>query len=918
MTPGQARFRGRRRERHQLDRLLDGVRDGNSAVLVIRGEPGIGKTALLHHWLGQTAGFRTARVTGVQSELELPFAALHQLCQPMLSDLSRLPEPQARALRVAFGVAAGGTPERLVVGLAVLTLLAEAAAERPLVCVVDDAQWLDEPTAQVLGFVSRRLLAEPILMLFAVRESGNTHLFTGLPELTLEGLDSEDAHALLSAAVPGHLDGRVRDRIVAETGGNPLGLLELPRSMTASELAGGFAVPSSQPLSGQLHDSYVRRVRALPEPTQRLMLLAAADPTGDATLLWRAAPSVDVGRDAAAPADHEQLLEIGSQVKFRHPLVRSAAYAAASVEDRNKAHLALAQATDAERDPERRVWHLAVAATAPDEGVATELERTATAAQARAGLAGAATFLERAFVLTVEQTRRVDRGLAAAAASIQAGDLVRARSLVAESAASDLDDLQQARVEQLKGQIEKAARPGGDVPLLLLEAARRLESLDVRLARETYLEAWWAALLAGRFATPGGDLLAISRAARSAPRPDVARPCDLMLDGMATMITEGRQAAASTLNTVIELYMNDQVSQDDWDRFGRGATCAAISLFDFPRYQALSDRQVARVRQSGALAQLALSLNFHANVAAWRGDLEAAAAVVAELRSVKEVTGIRMGAYGGRLLAAYRGRPDEVAAIDDEFAAPGDGFAADEASYATALLNNGLCRYAEAVAAARDSIPVWSYLRPFVLSELIEGAVRTEQPDLAHQALSDLTTLVLPGADGVVGLEARGRALLSDGEEAVRCYEEAIACLSRTPLRIELGRAHLLYGEWLRRDQQRLAARDQLRRAYELFTSAGADAFAERARTELLATGETVRRRDVTTQHDLTPQELHIARLARDGHSNPEIGAQLFISPRTVEWHLRKVFTKLDITSRGALRVVLPTAQGADQGRGRS
>jgi DNA-binding CsgD family transcriptional regulator/tetratricopeptide (TPR) repeat protein len=892
-----------------LDRLLDSVRGGGSAVLVIRGEPGIGKTALLHYCLRQAAGCQTARVTGVESELELPFAALHQLCRPTLSDLSTLPEPQANALRVAFGFSVGSTPERLVVGLAVLTLLAERAVERPLVCVVDDAQWLDEPTAQVLGFVARRLLAEPILMLFAVREGGDSHLFAGLPELTLEGLADEDAHALLSAAVPGHLDDRVRDRIIAETRGNPLGLLELPRGMSASELAGGYAVPSSQPLSSQLHESYVRRVRGLPRPTQQLMLLAAADPTGDATLLWRAAHTFHVGRDAAASADHEQLLEIGSHVQFRHPLVRSAAYAAASVEDRGAAHLALAHATNIERDSERRVWHLAVAATGPDEEVATDLERAASAAQARAGLAGAATFLERAFELTVEPARRVDRGLAAAAASLQAGALGRARSLVAESAAGDLNDLQKARVEQLTGQIEAAARPGGDVPLRLLEAARRLESLDVPLARETYLLAWWAALLTGRFATPGGSLLEVSRAARAAPQADIARPCDLMLDGLATMIAEGRQAAAPTLNRVIELYMDDQVSEDDWIRFGRGATCSAIAIFDFPRYQALSDRQVARVRQSGALAQLALSLNLHSNVTAWRGDLAVGAAVVAELRSVKEATGIRMGSYGGRLIAAYRGDPHELAAIDDELAAPDDGFAADETAYAAALLNNGLCRYAEAVAAARDATPVWSFMQPFLLGELIEGAVRTGQSDLARQALSELATLVLPGADWVVGLEARGRALLSDGEDARRCYEEAIACLSRTPVRIELGRAHLLYGEWLRRDNQRVAARDQLRQAYELFTTTGADAFAERARAELLATGETVRRRDVTTQHDLTSQELHIARLAREGHSNPEIGAELFISPRTVEWHLRKVFAKLGITSRGALGQALHAEQ---------
>jgi len=359
MAASPAPFRGRIRERRRLERLLDVARGGDSAVLVVRGDPGIGKTALLHHCLRQAAGCQTARITGVESEINLPFAALHHLCGPMLDDLAALPEPQAHALRVAFGLSSGSTPDRFVVGLAVLTLLADAAAERPLLCVVDDAQWLDEPTAQVLGFVARRLLAEPILMLLAVRESGDNHLFSGLPELSLGGLTDEDAHALLEVAVPGHLDERVRDRIVAETGGNPLGLLELPRGMSASELAGGYAIPSSQPLSSLLHDSYVRRVRALPRPAQRLMLVAAADPTGDATLLWRASHALSVARDAAGPADREQLLEIDSQVHFRHPLVRSAAYAAATDEDRRAVHLALAKATDAERDPERRVWHLA-------------------------------------------------------------------------------------------------------------------------------------------------------------------------------------------------------------------------------------------------------------------------------------------------------------------------------------------------------------------------------------------------------------------------------------------------------------------------------------------------------------------------------------------------------------------------------
>jgi DNA-binding CsgD family transcriptional regulator len=905
MVAARAPFRGRVRERHQLDRLLDGVRGGASAALVIRGEPGIGKTALLHYALRQASGCRTLQITGIETELELPFAALHQLCGPMLDDLSTLAAPQANAVRVAFGLSAGATPDRFAVGLAVLHLLAEAAAERPLVCVVDDAQWLDAPTAQVLGFVARRLLAEPVLMLFAVRETDDSHLFPRLPELT-----DEDARLLLTGAVPGHLDEQVRDRIIAETGGNPLGLLELPRAMTASELAGGYLLPSLVPLSGQLHEGYVRRVRALPQPTQHLMLLAAADPTGDATLLWRAARALNVGRNAAAPADRDQLLQIGSRVRFRHTLVRSAAYAAGSDEDRGAAHLALADATDAGRDPERRIWHLAAAAIRPDEEVATQLERTAGAARARAGLAASAAFLERAFELSVDSQRRVDRGLAATAANLQAGALDHARSLLAESAAGDLDDLQLARVEQLNGQIEAASRPAREAPLRLLEAARRLEPLDVELARDTYLQAWWPAVLAGQFASPGGTLRDVCQAALAASRPPNPRPCDLLLDGLATAVIHGRTAAAPHLRSIVDLFMANRASEDDWIRWARLATSAAFILWDYTSWAELSERHIARVRQSGALASLVLALNAHTNVTTLRGELDAASALVAEQYAVKEVTGIHMGSYGARLLAASRGRPAELAALDEEPVEPGDGYAVEAASLGSAILNNGRSRYAEALSAARN-VEASSWFQQFALAELVEAATRVGRSDLAADALTRLRALVVPGSDWASGVEARCQALLKAGEEAENCYTEAITRLERTPLRPDLGRAHLLYGEWLRRGQRRADAREQLRRAHDVFSGAGAEAFAERARLELQATGETVRKRDVTTQHDLTPQEAHIARLARDGRSNPEIGAELFISPRTVEWHLRKVFAKLDITSRSALRDALHPAQGS-------
>ena len=437
-------------------------------------------------------------------------------------------------------------------------------------------------------------------MLFAVRETGDSHRFGGLPSLTIEGLTDDDARALVTSAVPGHLDEKVRDRLVAETRGNPLALLDLPKAMVPGELAGGFVNPSSQPVSGQLHYSYLRRLRALPEPTQRLMLLAAADPTGDTTLLWRAAHTLNIARDAADQADHEQLLEIGSQVRFRHPLVRTAAYASGTEEERGAAHIALANATDDELDHERRVWHLAAAATGPDELVAIELERTASAAHARAGLAAAAAFLERAFALTEDASQRLDRGLAAATANLQAGALNQAKSLVAESAAGELDDLQQARVEQLSGRIEAARRPQSEAPLRLLETAKRLERLDPALARDTYLEAWWPGLLAGHLAVPGGQLTDICEAALAAPWPPVPRPWDLLLEGLATAVVHGHTAAAPVLRSMIKQSMTDQVRASE-DLVEVGDLCHRrrlhpVGLPGLGRTDRASDHPGTRVR----------------------------------------------------------------------------------------------------------------------------------------------------------------------------------------------------------------------------------------------------------------------------------------------------------------------------------
>jgi DNA-binding CsgD family transcriptional regulator len=896
--------------------MLSRVREGESSVLVMRGEAGIGKTALMHYCARQAVGCRVARIAGVKSELEMPFAALYQLCMPMLDELTALPKRQQEALRVAFGLADGDAPDRFLVGLAVLGLLAEVAAKRPLVCLVDDAQWLDEPSGQVLGFVGRRLLAEAVLLLFAVREAGDERLLPSLPTLTIEGLTEDDARALLTAAVPGHLDEQVRDRIVAETRGNPLGLLELPREMSPAELAGGFAAPGQSVASGDVEDYYLRRVRALSGPTQQLLLLAAADPTGDATLLWRAAQTLGVPRSAAAAAESEQLLTISSQVRFRHPLVRSAAYEAATPEDRRTAHLALAEATDAQVDPERRVWHRSAAATGADETIAAELERAAHMAQARAGLAAAAAFLERSVLLTAEPERRAERALAAAQAHVQAGAFEAALGLLTEAQAVAVNDVQRARAERLKGQVLYASNPGPEAPVLLVQAAERLVPLDAQLARETYLDAWMASFTAGSHARPGGLLPEVSRAARSAPPPGEAPPpYDLFLDGIATMVTDGRAAGVPSLTKAVATFLGDQLSDREWVQWGHLATAAAVMLWDWESWATLSARHVELARASGALAPLSIALNGRGVFAAWCGDLEAVTALLAEDNAIKDVIGSQWYSAGALLHAGYRGRLTEdlpfISATAAELTSSGGGQGTQVANWAKAILYNGLGRYEEALASAESA--AFEQEAPnqtgWGLIELVEAAVRSRQQERARDALARLSEEMVEGSDWAGGIEARSRALASEGEAAEHSYIEAIERLARTPFRTELARAHLVYGEWLRREGRRIDAREHLGPAYELFAAMRAEGFAERARRELQATGEKVRKRsqDVDT-HQLTPQEEHIARLARDGRSNAEIGAELFLSVRTVEWHMRKVLTKLGVTSRKGLRDALPSA----------
>ena len=891
--------------------MIASVRAGQSRTLVVRGEAGVGKTALLGYAVQSASDLRVARAVGVESEMELPFAALHQVCAPVLDQLERLPPPQREALRVVFGVSAGPAPEGFLVGLAVLTLLSEVAEERPLLCVVDDAQWLDHASARTFAFVARRLLAEPVGLVFAAREPAEE--LRGLPELELRGLGNGDARDLLNSAVRFLLDERVRDLIVAETRGNPLALLELPRGLTATQLAGGFGLLGAAGLSGRMEESFLRRLQALPEETQRFLRIAAAETTGDALLVWRAAERLGIATSAAAPAEEDGLLAIGQRVTFRHPLVRSGVYRSASPAERRAVHLALAEVTDPNLDPDRRAWHLAAATPGPDEDVAHELEQSAGRAQARGGRAAAAAFLQRAVALTGDPARRADRALAAAEASLEAGAFDAARGLLAAARAGPLDELGRARLDRFEAELAFAEQRGSDAPLLLLQAARKLETLDVRLSRDTYLDAWAAALFAGRMASPGSGLLDVSRAVTSAPEADPPLPRDLLLDGLALFFTEGRRAATPVLRRAVAAFATTEISDEEMLRGGWLATRAANLLWDYDGCLEIGTRVVELARHSGALAVLAAAGNGCGQTYALGGDFAGAALLAAELDAVKEATGTRIAQFAAIALAGIRGREDEASELIDDTiraaTAGGQGTAVQYAHWANSVLMNGLGRYEEALAAAVEASEDTPelFIATWALSELIEAATRTENADLGRGVLARLDAQTeASDADWALGIHARSRALVSERETAESLYREAVDRLGRTQLRPELARAHLLYGEWLRRQGRRADSRAQLRTAHDMLGAIGMEGFAERARRELLATGEKVRRRTADTRDQLTAQEAQIARLARDGLSNPEIGARLYISPRTVEWHLHKVFTKLGVTSRKQLEGALP------------
>ena len=901
---------GRAAECQVLQDLVAALRSGRSEVLVLTGEAGIGKSALLQHLWKSAADCTVLTAAGVESEMELAFAGLQQLCAPVLEYRVGLPHPQREALEAAFGLDVGGTaPTRFLVGLAVLGLLAAAAQERPVLCVVDDVQWLDQISAQTLFFVARRLHAESVGLALALRAPIDGT--ADLPTLTVGGLNDRDARRLVESSYPGRPDPAIVDRIVAESRGNPLALLETPKNVDAFDALGPHT--RGRPVSASIEQHYQRIIEALPEPTQVFLLAAAAEPIGDPVLLRGALEQLNLMPTVMAVAQDVGLIHIDSRVQFHHPLARSAAYRFGTVEQRRTVHAALAAVT---ADPDRRAWHRALAAASADEDVAADLERCAEGARQRGGNASAAALLMRAVELTPDPAIRSERALGAAEAQREVARFEAARQLLATAEMGPLTDLQRARLSQLRTRLAFAsARASGDAAALSASVAqfavvaKQLEKLDITAATEAYLEALSAALYVGRSAE--GLSAEIAAAARSALR-DVQphSPLELVTHALAQRLTDGAAAAMPAMRRALEaLKESARSGGDDW--FWLAFPIVHESLIHETwddDWRVLATHAMRSATEAGALARLPAALLSRAGAHVENGELASANALVAEANELSIAINYVPLKYHTMMAAAWNGDEPGVTRLAstaiETSRVRGEGRVIGLAHYATAVLNNGLGRYTEALAAARqafgyDDLGFYSEL----LVELVEAAVRADDRPLAEQALECLQERTLAaGTPRALGALTRSQALLSSGERAASLHLESIEHFSMTTQRVHLARAQLVYGEWLRRNGTATAARHMLRTAHEQFLQIGSAAFAERARRELQAAGQKTRKQPTSAGDDLTPQEHQIAQLAGQGLTNQEIAGQLFISAHTVEWHLRKVFTKMGIRSRRELR----------------
>lgn len=911
---------GRDADRQTLDELVGRVRDGLSAALVLVGDAGIGKTRLLAHVAESATDLQLVRAAGVPSEAALGFAALHRLLLPFLGRIDRLPPHQRDALHGAFGLVEAPPSDRFLIGIATLALLTDAAAEASVLCLVDDAHWIDEDSAAVLGFVARRLHADGVGMLFAVREREATPALDGLPLHSVGRLAEPDARRLLDTHAPGTMDEVVASRVVTECDGNPLALIELVGRLSPEQLAGRATLPVRLPVGRRLEQHYLAQVDALPGATRLLLLTAAASVFDDPAVVRRAATLLDLPADAADQAVAQRILAGDGDWTFRHPLIRSAVYDGATPAERRRVHRALADATDAVHDPDRRAWHRAWAAAGTDAEVAAELERAAERARARSGYSAEATLLLRAAELTPDRQEQMRRLVGCAEATSVGADMLRARELLDTALPQITDPVLRLRALQLWAAVQISLSAPAEVPAALL-GAPDLAAADRPLSRDILLVALDAALTA-QWHTAGVTLSDVARAALATPpQPgQPSRPADLLLDAFATRLAVGYRDAVPLLRAAVTALLTSDPGADAT----RGRLLVIMlssELWDDADCVAMLDRMVAHYRRRQALGPLLFSLYGLVTWQARTGRLDLAAETCAEVVEIGVVQGTPQGGPAVEFtLLAWQGPADTARATGEQLL----GLARTHRAAGLelhvlehlVLVELGTGRFAEALAAARrvfdrDS-PGYSNQ---VLADLVEAGARSGDRAAAEAALERLTErATASGTHWALGQLARSRALLAH-DDAEPLYRSAVAHLRRSPVRTELARAHLLHGEWLLGPGGRVDdARHELRTAHALFDAMGAQLFAERAATGLRTTGQHVRSRGADqTVPDLTEQEARVARLAAEGASNLEIAARLFVSTSTVEFHLTKVYRKLGITSRRRLGAALSPAAVPDR-----
>jgi DNA-binding CsgD family transcriptional regulator len=907
---------GRRDELDRVTALLHDVRGSQSAVLVLRGPAGIGKTALLHHARLSAPDMQVLASHGTEAEVRLPYAALHQLLRPVLDRAETLADIQGRALRCALGLEFGSRPEPFLVGLAVLNVLAEAAETQPLLCLVDDAQWLDEATADALLFVARRLEAEPIAMLFAARQERDERLDTpGLEDMQVGGLDRDSARAIVERASGGALVPDVAEWLVDATEGNPLALLEFAVALTEGQAAGVEPIVGPLPISSHLERAFIERVRRLAPATQRLLLVAATDESGELTTILDAAARLGVGAEALDDAERAELVRVrGMTLELRHPLVRSAIYQGAPLSQRRAAHGALASVLVGEARADRRAWHRAAASVDPEPAVVDELAGAALRAQARGGYDAASLAYERAAALAADERRRTRLLTCAAESAWLPGRVSRAVALLRRARSQIADPVVRADADRLLGVIELTCGVPADSSRILAGAADAVAPADPERALYLLSLASWGAA----FARDGEAIVAIARRAEDLEVGDTpaTRLLRSRLAGLRAHFTRDFAAAAECFRTTLSL-VDDAATDELPDRLGL-VSPVGLFLCDDRAVLALHRRVATRAREAGMVSLLTQALPWVALGDLWDGHWPAAAACLAEglelARATRQhqITAHLIAIQA--LLAAARGEEERCRALAAESLELASArrlvHVSIAATWALAVLELGLGRPEAALVCAR-ALPATAGIDWDALDR-IEAAVRAGETDAARGWLEAFEPWALSSrAPWGQAVALHCRALLAeDPAEAERLFKEALAMHERAGRPFERARTELAFGEFLRRRRRRAQARTHLRAALERFEALGAALWFERARSELRASGETARKRDPSTLDLLTAQEVHIAQLVAEGRTNRDVAGQLFLSPRTIDFHLRNVYRKLGIASRMELARI-DLAQGS-------